>query len=290
MTAFQNMSRPPPKKITSWDVARVLVGCLLLVSASLKLHSLLTQSLVTSNEWLASPRVQWLAVGWESSLALWLFSGCRANVTSWVTLATFSIFAVVSLHEAAAGKRTCCCFGAVQAQPWFVFTMDVGIVTFLYRVQPNIRTRSKTVPLLRTATITLAVIFLATGITAAFWYTPPALTLQVFDWPDTAIVVKQGARVEWEFRFYNPGPEVLQIERIDSSCDCFSVSVKETTLSPNRFVVATAVVDLSSVKDANGDFVFFATSRIDHATAISLKCSVIVEKLAMISSMNHGVE
>jgi hypothetical protein len=37
---------------------------LLLVSASLKLHQLLTAATFVSNDWLASQRVQWLAAIW----------------------------------------------------------------------------------------------------------------------------------------------------------------------------------------------------------------------------------
>ena len=74
----------PPPILTAWDVSRFVVGALLLVSASLKLHQLLTAATFVSNDWLASPRVQWLVVGWESALALW--SAWRMQFVRWAII------------------------------------------------------------------------------------------------------------------------------------------------------------------------------------------------------------
>lgn len=181
MLGSQKRFAPPPN-LTSWDVARLLVGLLLLVSASLKLHQLLTVSTVSA-DWLASPRVQWLAVGWESALAFWLFSNWRANVARWVAVATFGVFAAVSLHEAVAGKRTCCCFGMVQATPWVVFGLDIAIAARLYLVRGITVRYPLKVRYQRTMAITVTALSIICGVTAAAWHNGARPGLQIHNWP-----------------------------------------------------------------------------------------------------------
>lgn len=133
----------PHLTFTFLDVSRFVVGALLLASATLKLHLLLTAAPVVSNDWLATPLVQWLAVGWESALALWLFTGWRAKVSRMLAISTFGTFAVVSLRQVVIGQTSCGCFGELTVNPWIVFWMDVAVLAFLTMWDPERATAEK---------------------------------------------------------------------------------------------------------------------------------------------------
>lgn len=251
---------------TSWDFLRFTVGFLLVISASLKLHQLLTMSTNGGDAWLMSPRVQWLAVGWESGLALWLWSGDRGKQCRRATIITFALFSAVSLFQALKGQRSCCCFGGISAAPWFVCAMDVGILIYLWRTQPNGGTRQIWTPTMRRVVSALAVACFMTGMGAAAWHQFTSSALRILDWPESALEASPGATAQWEFHIHNIGNENMRIARVTTSCECFSLRLPENHIVPRGSICGIARVQANRDSNMAGIIALSAQLQFDSAS------------------------
>jgi hypothetical protein len=267
--------------LTPWDIVRIAVSILLLISAALKLHQLLTASIIGSKDWLTSPHVQWLAVGWESALALWLWSGNCPKACRWAAMATFAVFSAVSLLQALAGKRSCCCFGVVDAAPWFVFAMDVGILFYLWRIQPDVAAQQFWTPRMRTVTTALAVSCLTTGVGAAMWHRPASSALQVLDWPESPLQLSQGKTAEWKFRLRNVGNDGIRITRLTTSCECFSLRLAANHLQSGASIVGVALVQGDRALNTSGSIAL--TSELEFKTMSGTSRVALTRDLQLIS-------
>lgn len=113
-------------------VARLL-GCFLLVTATLKIHGLWVDPYGQEN-FLALPWLQWLTIEVEVLLGLWLLSGVANRLALIASLAVFTIFAALSFTLAWQGQTDCGCFGKVKVNPWFTFGLDLVVVVVVLAV------------------------------------------------------------------------------------------------------------------------------------------------------------
>lgn len=117
-------------------IVRIGLGVLLLATAGLKLYGL-GASAVPRVGWFAQPWVQLLTAEWELVLGGWLLSGAYPRASWLAALVTFVAFAGVSGYLGWIGVASCGCFGAIQANPWWAFGVDVAAVALLAVSRPT---------------------------------------------------------------------------------------------------------------------------------------------------------
>jgi hypothetical protein len=110
---------------------RLFLGFLLLLAATLKSNSLISES------------AQWgvmdsAVVIVEMALAAWLFWGAYSRVLWRISLIVFGLFALYSLWNALHGEMTCGCFGAVTVSPWVSLGIDLLAVVLLLKFPPSL--------------------------------------------------------------------------------------------------------------------------------------------------------
>jgi hypothetical protein len=110
--------------------ARLLAGVVLLTAAAAKLYGIHVSS-VSAVGWLSQPAVQLAVSAWEVALGLWLVSGRSPRGAVRAAIGTFGAFAAVSLWLGLTGVAQCGCLGAIPANPWGVFALDVGLLVLL---------------------------------------------------------------------------------------------------------------------------------------------------------------
>jgi hypothetical protein len=118
-----------------FTVARILLGLGLLATAGLKLYGL-SVSAVPRVGWFAHSWAQLASAEWEVVLGLWLLSGAYPRLSWLAALITFAAFAAVSCYLAWVGVASCGCFGAVQTNPWWAFSIDLAVLALLLMVRP----------------------------------------------------------------------------------------------------------------------------------------------------------
>ncbi len=109
---------------------RVGIGLLLIAAAGLKLYGL-GVSAMPSVGWFAQPWIQLAAAEWELVLGLWLISGAYPKASWFAAIGTFLAFAGASGYLGMNGVASCGCLGAVQANPWWAFAVDVVALAML---------------------------------------------------------------------------------------------------------------------------------------------------------------
>jgi hypothetical protein len=117
-------------------LTRILLGCLLVAAAGLKLYGMDVSGVPRVGTF-ATPKVQVLVAGWELVLGLWLLSG-QGLVGSWVAaVGTFLTFAGISSYLGAIGQANCQCFGVIKASPWHAFAVDLVALALLGAFRPR---------------------------------------------------------------------------------------------------------------------------------------------------------
>lgn len=114
----------------------ILVALFLVVSAGLKLHSLLYRPFAAGSPFL-SRTMEYALLEVEVLLALWLLSGWRRSWAWLATSVTFGVFALASLYMAWLGRSSCGCFGEVQVSPWITFGIDCAVLAVLFLFRPR---------------------------------------------------------------------------------------------------------------------------------------------------------
>jgi hypothetical protein len=154
--------------VTPYDFVRVALAAILLVAAGLKCHQLAT-SPVLGDGLLDSRWVLIATVEFELFFGLWLLANLLPKWTHRAAVLCFGLFAAVSLHKALSGAASCGCFGRVNVNPWYTFTLDAAAVLSLLRWRPSDATFLSLVPsrafMVRAAAVTLA--WLSIGLPAA---------------------------------------------------------------------------------------------------------------------------
>src|SRR5437773_4648445 len=100
-----------------------ILGCLLLVTAGLKLHGLAIVPIGAAG-FFSSPWIQILIVEWEIALGIWLVWGGNRAVAWLAATATFLAFAGVNFWHVWVGQASCSCFGAIHVDPWLALMLD----------------------------------------------------------------------------------------------------------------------------------------------------------------------
>jgi hypothetical protein len=111
---------------------------LLLVAAALKLHGLAVEPVAAAGIF-SAPEIQVGLANAEALLGIWLLSG-RQILAAWSgAVAAFTCFACTSFYLGWVGQASCACFGAVQVNPWYAFSLDILVLTALAVGRPDFK-------------------------------------------------------------------------------------------------------------------------------------------------------
>jgi hypothetical protein len=116
-----------------------ILGALLLTAAALKIWGFGVDPVARSGIF-SSPGFQFLVIGFELSLGVWLLSG-KQPAGAWViVLATFIAFSGVTFYQGMIGQASCGCAGRiVTINPWVAFTVDLAAVAALLLARPDLK-------------------------------------------------------------------------------------------------------------------------------------------------------
>jgi thiol-disulfide isomerase/thioredoxin len=119
------------------DLVLKILGVVLLVSAVLKGHQLLTQPLPDNDIW--SWRLFLIfQVEFELVLSIWLLSSIFKKAAWLVSLLCFAVFSCITFYKGFAGAESCGCFGVVHVNPWITFlVIDMPSVILLSIFRPK---------------------------------------------------------------------------------------------------------------------------------------------------------
>jgi hypothetical protein len=170
---------------SGYDVLRLALGVLLLVTAGLKGYQLATEPTLGTglldNRWFLI-----FVVEFELFFGLWLLSGLLLKLTWTAAVACFTLFTCISLYKALSGHASCGCFGKVEVNPWITGGLDLTAVSALLWWRPKMSYFTK-----RRAAVALA-IWLAVGLPltyATVSYSPALLTENGFFVGDGNLVI-----------------------------------------------------------------------------------------------------
>ena len=107
-------------------------GLLLIISAALKVHQLLTEPIISQSFW-SSWEFLVFHVPLELALGVWLISGLLRKAGWLAGTLCFGVFIGFTLYRALIGAESCGCFGTVHVNPWITLSaIDVPFfVAFL---------------------------------------------------------------------------------------------------------------------------------------------------------------
>jgi len=147
-----------PGWLSAYDLVRIALALLLLTAAVLKSHQLLTEPVLGKGLWdllteaaLGKSAVdgrwlkgvlesRWVLIGvveFEVLFGFWLLGGFHPRPTWWITLLCFVAFSAVSLYKGLSGEASCGCFGRVQVNPWYTFTLDAAATLAILFFPPS---------------------------------------------------------------------------------------------------------------------------------------------------------
>jgi hypothetical protein len=122
-------------RVDGYDIVRVLVGILLVTTASLKGYQLATGETL-GRTWLDFRWLLIAVVELEWFLGLCLLAGVLKHRAWSVAFFCFAVFAVVSFYKWLSGETSCGCFGRLRVRPWRTFGLDLGILFSLLLWKP----------------------------------------------------------------------------------------------------------------------------------------------------------
>jgi hypothetical protein len=250
-------------------IVRVGLGVLLLATAGLKLYGLGFSS-VPRVGWFSHPWVQVLAAEWELVLGGWLLSGARPRLSWLAALATFMAFAGVSGYLGWVGVASCGCLGAIKANPWWTFGVDVAAVALLAVSRP-VAEVGAAAPLLRTAGVWVGSVALTCGLLVAvgslfFGSVEAAVaklrgeSLSVTPYVDFGSG-KPGETLEATATVTNYTDEPVRLIGGTSDCTCVTVEDFPLTIPPGER--ASFRVRLNVISNTGGQFTRAVTVRTD---------------------------
>lgn len=223
------------ERVFGYDIARVLLGLLLLAAAGLKCYQLATEP-VPEKGWMDSRWFRIAVVEFELLFGMWLLAGTHPRATWAAATLCFAGFAGVSLLKAVSGEASCGCFGRVQVNPWYTVGLDVAAVLALVWSRPSAWGKELEAPLAWSPRLTLvAVLFPLVGIPARVAmanYRPDELT-------DTGAIVGDSNLVVLEPESWT-GMRFPLMEHIDIG----------GTLSRGRWIVLLFHHDCPDCQDA----------------------------------------
>lgn len=270
--------------LTRSAIARIVLGLPLLVAAAFKLYGL-SASAVPQVGWFSQPWVQLLAAEWELVLGAWLLSGVAPRA-SWVAaLVTFAAFAGVSGYLGLRGVASCGCLGAVPANPWWAFSVDVIAVAVLAISRP--KRDEEPVPLVRAVGVWVAsVALLCAALVGA--------GVGVFGSVEATVAKLRGETLTAEAAYIDfgrgkPGETLVATATVSNwtgqpvrlvggtaDCSCITTDDFPLVIPPNS--KASFRIRMRVLSDANGHVSRTISVRTDHAEhpqlAFQLGCAV----------------
>lgn len=150
--------------------------------------------------------------------------------------------------------------------------------------------------LLAATVVSLSLLLYWVGLTSPRTTSPTAIT-QVLEVPTesaaaTALtpskrrfdfgVLPKGGQAQETFWLHNPSKDPVEIDRIDTSCDCFVVILAAKTVPPNDKILATIKLDFSHDNNFFGSLGMQATAAINsgNGVAFEVHVDVIVKDVA----------
>ena len=212
-----------------------LIGCLLTVTAVLKLWLLITDPFADVRVGLPKEML-WISVGFEVWLAYINFRVAENRLLLFADMVVFSVFGIFAIIRLSMGYTSCGCTGSIEVPPWLFPLLDAGIVLGLAIVSRKerpiasgieqlIATWQRWSPEKRGRLVGLSM-FLAifTGI-----QTPVAAPLRaaVFGEPKIQISVRVadtlrvGEETSGEVEFWNRSSLPARVVGVSRSCRCF---------------------------------------------------------------------
>ncbi len=253
---------------TRSTIVRVGLGVLLLATAGLKLYGLGGSS-VPRVGWFSQPWVQLLAAEWELVLGGWLLSGIRPRLSWLAALATFVCFACVSGYLGWVGVSSCGCFGAIKANPWWAFGIDVAAVFLLVAGRPAME--HVATPVFLNTGLWIGSVFVGCGLVLAtssvfFGSTEDAIakirgeSLSVTPYLDFGSS-KPGQTIEGTATITNYTDKSVRLVGGTTDCTCATVEDFPLTIPPGER--GSFHVRLTVISKTGGQFTRVVTVRTD---------------------------
>jgi hypothetical protein len=239
-----------------FDGVRIILGVILLAAALLKGYELAAGSVVGTSL-LTSPGFRLLVVAWELLLGLWLFAAVFPRLLRWTALVWFTLLLGVALSQAAAGVRSCACFGFVEVAPWLMVVVDLAAVAALWSVHPIGVTLPHlsfcTRPVFLLGFVTIYWLAAIAG-AALVWKNSNAEPRLVSSVPVLDLgTIPQGGYREASFWLTNDGNDPVEIASVESSCSCLEIHLAKSTILPGQTVEAIAKLDVRREPDFTGE-------------------------------------
>jgi hypothetical protein len=168
---------PDRRKITSYDIVRVMISAILLTAAALKAYQLATEP-VPNRDILSYRWSLMIEVEFELFFGLWLLSGLYRRLAWGLGVVCFAVFSAITLYKGIIGETTCGCFGKIHVNPWYTLMLDLTLLGSLIMFHPRL---GRPAPLrrVRLRFFAAAIVALAAGIPAGIamgTYSPSRLS------------------------------------------------------------------------------------------------------------------
>ena len=213
-------------------VLSILLGSFLLVTALLKLYSLIAAPF--EPQFLLPHRWQHLVlIEVEVALGVWLLSGQALRAAKVAGIAFFALAAWASIYLGWIGEESCGCFGKVRASPWIALAVDLGCLTVLFFVRGSPSDRFVSVFKSFGVQVVLgACVILGLG-AEAFFLTVQEPEKVLARWRGDILVLEPaildagaelaGKQRTVKLRVYNYSDRRVQIVGGTSSCSCVAI-------------------------------------------------------------------
>lgn len=220
------------------------VGIVLLTAAGLKGYQL-SRSPSATDPLFESRTVAVVSAAWEAVLGGWLLTGAWPALARLTAFGCFVVFAIAAVYLALAGRDSCGCFGLVRVVPWATFGLDIALIGLLAAARPSAQ-RFQPVSV-------LAVSVIVVGGGGWLWINRAEAQLDVQPPVVDLGAIVRGQRAVAEVRISNPTADLIEWDRIETSCPCISLRIQANSVDPGGSALAVVIFDSSVEPDYTGD-------------------------------------
>jgi len=122
---------------TANRIIMAVTGLVLVISAWLKVHQLLSEPIITTSFW-ESRLFFIIQIPLEMGLGIWLLCGIFKKIAWIIAEIAFAGFIAVTAYKAVTGIESCGCFGSVSVNPWLtLLAIDVPIFILMLIFRPT---------------------------------------------------------------------------------------------------------------------------------------------------------
>jgi hypothetical protein len=203
---------------------------------------LIAASLLKARQFIADPYgpsdlpnshfIRVAVIDYELVLGFWLITGLLSRFAWTTAIITFAIFLAINIRDAFIGKASCSCFGNLLTSPWLVASIDFFVIISLVGLFPKVLPRNRIV------NICSVLLLLATSIPATIGILQTNKPPRVVATPEVLDLGKTlpGSSTTSDFILHNDGPELIDIESLETSCHCLTVHLPIRTIQPGQQV------------------------------------------------------